>query len=684
MSTNMEENQFHMFVLRKKLDVNGEDVSDIIICRLLFDTQFFYNASSHKISPFLKNVVRGRRYIVLNETRHIGAISPKPKGFYLKYDEEEETLYFVGVRLQKTGFCYRWVETARGAVNKYGLRDVGKAEDIFSCYSFDICGQSIISNTDNNLLYLKDYVGYSCYGGRGIYNIGAEKTMASYLGTLPVHHPYATHFRRVDNFLSFLDGDFDRIEKHGIVPIDCLDIDDKAKERIYNYAMVHAESRVLYWKIKTPLACNVQYIRVNNGKIEREIFDILYLFDEASIDSFKLMAVSCGVMESRKITDVNPFIAGRERFPDSMEYAAFFIDNWLSLYDKYCMDEDGANKAKDIYLDRYGIYFYAAPYFSELFAAMPVIEKVYNMGYEQFNKWMLKKIWFAGGSTTEAVIDIFGRVGDRKTLNQSLMLPKGFFEYLVEKNCYDSIRRYKSIFSTNEGPMDYFLRMNRDCFKDLADGFLYHENLFETMRGLVSVYGPGNWRDYIKNLEEVVKNGMKAPYREYVNMLSLAKEQAHCFPWKVNTEEEIKNSTDKFYPVFYDRKYGKENNKYFSVFSSMGKEWQKYEYSDGNYMVSYPKKPSELAMEGAALRHCAGQFINSVAKGDTIILFIRRCCNPDTPFYTLEVKEGKIRQCHGFANKTIADDFELVEFLRKFCEKKGIEFSYGTSQFGIG
>ena len=58
----------------------------------------------------------------------------------------------------------------------------------------------------------------------------------------------------------------------------------------------------------------------------------------------------------------------------------------------------------------------------------------------------------------------------------------------------------------------------------------------------------------------------------------------------------------------------------------------------------------ELAREGRDLHHCVATYAEQVAKGETIILFIRRESAPDTPFYTMEFKDGIIKQLRGYAN----------------------------------
>lgn len=87
-----------------------------------------------------------------------------------------------------------------------------------------------------------------------------------------------------------------------------------------------------------------------------------------------------------------------------------------------------------------------------------------------------------------------------------------------------------------------------------------------------------------------------------------------------------------------------------------------FNFSDENYMIVLPEKDSDLSAEGAALGHCVGSYIGRMADGETTIFFIRQLSNPEKPFFTMEIKDGKIIQIHGKRNCN--PDSEL----RKFCE----------------
>lgn len=63
-----------------------------------------------------------------------------------------------------------------------------------------------------------------------------------------------------------------------------------------------------------------------------------------------------------------------------------------------------------------------------------------------------------------------------------------------------------------------------------------------------------------------------------------------------------------------------------------------------------PKSGDEIRAEGEALHHCVGGYVESVAKGETNIFFVRKADEPDKSYFTMEWNHNKIIQCRGMKN----------------------------------
>lgn len=72
------------------------------------------------------------------------------------------------------------------------------------------------------------------------------------------------------------------------------------------------------------------------------------------------------------------------------------------------------------------------------------------------------------------------------------------------------------------------------------------------------------------------------------------------------------------------------------------------EYS--GLFIRPPYRLEELKQEGEVLHHCVATYTERVAKGETMIFFIRKIEAPDMPYFTLEWKHGRIIQCRGMRN----------------------------------
>ena len=92
----------------------------------------------------------------------------------------------------------------------------------------------------------------------------------------------------------------------------------------------------------------------------------------------------------------------------------------------------------------------------------------------------------------------------------------------------------------------------------------------------------------------------------------------------------------------------------------------RYGYTDGVYLIRPPRDAVEIVAEGNALKHCVGGYAARHANGETTILFMRLCSEPESPLYTIEVRGTDIRQAHGYKN---TQNPEAVPEAKEFIDK---------------
>ena len=93
---------------------------------------------------------------------------------------------------------------------------------------------------------------------------------------------------------------------------------------------------------------------------------------------------------------------------------------------------------------------------------------------------------------------------------------------------------------------------------------------------------------------------------------------------------------------------------------------KQFSFSAGGIMIVVPQTADDLTNEGKTLSHCVRSYAERVAKGETVILFVRKAEEPEKPYYTMEVSGGRVIQLRGKNNCAPKDD--VRKFEKAFCE----------------
>ena len=78
--------------------------------------------------------------------------------------------------------------------------------------------------------------------------------------------------------------------------------------------------------------------------------------------------------------------------------------------------------------------------------------------------------------------------------------------------------------------------------------------------------------------------------------------------------------------------------------------------------VMMPHGTSDLKKEGRSLNHCVAGYKEFVAEEKTQIFFIRKKAAPQKSFYTLEIKNHDIEQCHGKNNVNMTEEIRAFAY----------------------
>lgn len=133
--------------------------------------------------------------------------------------------------------------------------------------------------------------------------------------------------------------------------------------------------------------------------------------------------------------------------------------------------------------------------------------------------------------------------------------------------------------------------------------------------------------------------------------------------------EKAHDDKSKEYVKFKDKRAKEDIKRFNKLLKKLRKDTSDVDAMnlriDGMF-IRLPAQLDELKKEGEILHHCVGTYVEDVAKGKTMIFFIRQESDPDKPFFTLEWK-GRVVQCRGYSNCDMTP--EVKAFVNLFQEK---------------
>jgi hypothetical protein len=173
-----------------------------------------------------------------------------------------------------------------------------------------------------------------------------------------------------------------------------------------------------------------------------------------------------------------------------------------------------------------------------------------------------------------------------------------------------------------------------------------------------------------KNLKN--QNGMRryeAPNRilsEYKDYIEMGKRLKYDFTDSfVLFPRNLHETHDAVSRLIVDKKNEKMNNQIKRAYKVLSAQ---YRFTKDGLTLIPPKSAKEIVNEGHTLHHCVYSYVERVASGSCVILFIRKSDKIDEPFYTVELRDGKISQTRGQGNGSATP--EVQKFLDQWQRKK--------------
>lgn len=161
------------------------------------------------------------------------------------------------------------------------------------------------------------------------------------------------------------------------------------------------------------------------------------------------------------------------------------------------------------------------------------------------------------------------------------------------------------------------------------------------------------------------KQNMANDWLEYIGWCKELKyDLSNMFIYMPNNFRKVHDRTAEEYKALQDKKAAAEKRRREEAArkeleqtkKAMAEIFKKIEGMDAfsikgkGLILVVPKSGDEIRAEGEALHHCVGGYVESVAKGETNIFFVRKADEPDKSYFTMEWNHNKIIQCRGMKN----------------------------------
>ena len=118
-----------------------------------------------------------------------------------------------------------------------------------------------------------------------------------------------------------------------------------------------------------------------------------------------------------------------------------------------------------------------------------------------------------------------------------------------------------------------------------------------------------------------------------------------------------------------------KDEKLNAVFRERAEKNDKYAWENEEFKVLIPHDISELYEEGRKLSHCVGTYGKVVAEGRSVVAFIRKATDVDTPLCTIEIRQNAIVQARGMSNRPAENIPKMKTFIKAWAANKGLLYA---------
>lgn len=238
--------------------------------------------------------------------------------------------------------------------------------------------------------------------------------------------------------------------------------------------------------------------------------------------------------------------------------------------------------------------------------------------------------------------DILNYMVENNCLNYSFMGHLNKLQFLTKVVTLEIVKKINDSFRNNTYYMESFFsnltKVIEDHSIDLKQALAYLDRV-DTYQAIAYRDSIGLWKDYLNNMKKL---GIE-DFNKYPNSLKREHDVAARELLKVKDELEEKAFAQAMIP------------------------YADITFANDKYCIVVPQKGEDLIAEGRTLSHCVGTYVSTVSQGNSVIFFVRKKEDKETPLYTLEVRNRKIAQFRGKYN--CQPEKEAFTFAEAFVAK---------------
>lgn len=210
--------------------------------------------------------------------------------------------------------------------------------------------------------------------------------------------------------------------------------------------------------------------------------------------------------------------------------------------------------------------------------------------------------------------------------------------------------------------MEYEMIRDFDCTIEEARWLITYLSSRGKIKKLIKVVPLAKLVPYLKSINNDIQS--YSDYVEWLENLDYEMNKYNLFPkdfWKAH---------DRLMEIYYNERDKAKNEEIAAIANNVNLEM----HLNGLF-IRPARSATELRLEGSTLHHCVATYAERMARGQTLIMFIRKEAEPDKPFYTMEVRDGKIIQLRGMRNCEPTPEVaefrtEFEKLLKRPAEKK--------------